>query len=79
MPDQNKMSLPCLSKIYAGFELMKKRGQFPYEWFDDIEKSNFDIDIRNSMFYLRKGLALQKKIRVVGYKQSKWLTIIVLI
>jgi hypothetical protein len=56
VPDENKLFLKHLSKneevgvsspsdeqSEEVFELMKKKGQFPYEWFDDIEKLNLPI------------------------------------
>ena len=41
--DDNKLFLKHLSKNHEVFELKKKKGQFPYEWFDDIEKLNLLI------------------------------------
>jgi len=35
--------LKHISKNEEVFELMKQKGQFPYEWFDDIVKLNLPI------------------------------------
>ena len=43
VPDDNKLFLKHISKNDEVFELMKKKGQFPYEWFDDIEKLKLPI------------------------------------
>ena len=43
VPDDNKLFLKHISKNDQVFELMKKKGQFPYEWFDDIEKLKLPI------------------------------------
>jgi hypothetical protein len=43
VPDDNKLFLEHFSKNDEVFELMKKKGQFPYEWFDDIEKLKLPI------------------------------------
>ena len=43
VPDDNKLFLKHISKNDQAFELMKKKGQFPYEWFDDIEKLKLPI------------------------------------
>jgi len=37
------------------------------------DKNDYIIDIRNQIFYLQKGLVLNKINRVVEYKQKKWL------
>jgi hypothetical protein len=58
-------------KNWCSFRIRNKKGQFPCEWFGDIEKLNFDIDVRNLKFYLKTSL--QKVNRVVEYKQWKWL------
>jgi hypothetical protein len=63
----------CGFRIEEMDKFLVKKWQFPqaYEWFDDIEKLNFDIDVRNLKFYLKTSL--QKVNRVVEYKQWKWL------
>ena len=43
VPDDNKVFLKHISKNDQAFELMKKKGQFPYEWFDDIGKLKLPI------------------------------------
>ena len=43
VPDDNKLFLKHLSKNDDVFELMKKKGQFLSEWFDDIEKLKLPI------------------------------------
>ena len=43
VPDDKKLFLMHLSKSEEDFELMKQKGQFPYEWFDDIEKFKLPI------------------------------------
>lgn len=44
VPDEEKIFLKHISGNDEVFELMKKKGNFPYEWFDDIEKLNMPIN-----------------------------------
>lgn len=43
LPDKNKIFLRSLASTDEEFEIIKKKGHFPYEWFDSIEK--FDLPI----------------------------------
>jgi hypothetical protein len=38
IPDDNKHFLKSLASNQAEFRLMNKKGYFPYEWFDSIDK-----------------------------------------
>lgn len=51
VPDDNKIFLKNIAGNDDVFELMKKKGQFPYEWFDDIEKLDLPIkDLKREYF-----------------------------
>jgi len=55
VPDDNKLFLKHLSKNDEVFELMKKKGQFPYEWFDDIEKLKLPIsELRENILIMNE-------------------------
>ena len=44
VPDDNKHYLKHIAKTDEVFKIMKMKGQFPYEWFDDIDKLNWHIE-----------------------------------
>lgn len=44
VPDENKHYLKYLSKTDDIFKIMKMKGNFPYEWFDDIDKLKVNIE-----------------------------------
>jgi hypothetical protein len=43
IPDDNKHFLKSLASNEAEFQLMNKKGYFPYEWFDSIDKLKLPI------------------------------------
>lgn len=44
VPDESKHYLKHISKTDEIFKIMKMKGQFPYEWFDNIDKLKWSID-----------------------------------
>ncbi len=55
VPDDNKLFLKHLSKNDDVFELMKKKGQFLSEWFDDIEKLKLPIsELRENILIMNE-------------------------
>ena len=51
VPDENKHYLKHISKTEDVFEIMKMKGQFPYEWFDNIDKLKVPItDLKKEHF-----------------------------
>jgi hypothetical protein len=43
IPDDNKLCFKSLAATESEFQLMNKKGYFPYEWFDSIYKSKLPI------------------------------------
>ena len=43
IPDDNKHFLKSLASTETEFQLMNKKGYFPYEWFDSIDKLKLPI------------------------------------
>jgi hypothetical protein len=43
IPDDNKLFLKSLAEDDTQFQLMNKKGYFPYEWFDNIDKLKLPI------------------------------------
>ena len=43
IPNENKVFLKSLSKTNEEFKLMNKKGYFPYEWFDNVDKLKLPI------------------------------------
>ena len=43
IPDDNKLFLKSLAADDTQFQLMNKKGYFPYEWFDSIDKLKLPI------------------------------------
>ena len=57
IPDDNKLFLKSLAADDTQFQLMNKKGYFPYEWFDSIDKLKLPItDLKKEDFNNRLKL-----------------------
>ena len=57
IPDDNKLFLKSLAADDTQFQLMNKKGYFPYEWFDNIDKLKLPItDLKKEDFNNRLKL-----------------------
>lgn len=59
LPDDNKIFLKSLCKTELEWTYMNKKGYFPYDWFDDINKFNQPIEQLKSE-YFNNSMSLEK-------------------